>query len=299
LNFGQRVDNSISGAFNLHHRLSVIFPNFLQLITANRGSPAAEACTSGWVYYSPLLASSGHLIHCSKVCFFVSIFIYFSNFQTYSAANVQTEPSSEAHHLVVRNAALQEQTPCVPDLNGDTSHCAQKQATETAGTITTTIIIIIIIIIIHDNFVSFQLQFSQYPKQNLAVVAVLDAEQIADVEQHRCLCRHHHRPWCTSMEQRPCNLLYRQDADVPVSQDVDADQEDAVVGNEDADVDREDADVDREDAVVGNEDADVDPEDAVAGREDAAVDRELVNVRQRQHHYQHHLWYDPLRYRIV
>ncbi|KRY14959.1 hypothetical protein T12_13023 [Trichinella patagoniensis] len=221
LNFGQRVDNSISGAFNLHHRLSVIFPNFLQLITANRGSPAAEACTSGWVYSSPLLASSGHLIHSSK-------------------------------------------TPCVPDLNGDTSHCAQKQATKTA------------------------------------VVAVLDVDQNADVEQHRCPFRQHHRPWCTNMEQHPCNLLYRQDADVPVGRDVDADKEDAVVGNEDADVDREDADVDREDAVVAR-DAPVDREDAVAGREGAAVDRELVDVRQSQHHYHHHHppWYDPLRYRIV
>ncbi|OUC40084.1 hypothetical protein D917_04353 [Trichinella nativa] len=203
LNFGQRVDNSISGAFNLHHRLSVIFPNFLQLITANRGSPAAEACTSGWVYSSPLLASSRHLIHSSK-----------------------------------------------------------------------------------------------WPKQNLAVVAVLDVDQNADVEQHRCPFRQHHRPWCTNMEQHPCSQLYQQDADVPVGRDVDADK-DAVVGNEDADVDREDADVDREDAVVAR-DAPVD-RDAVAGREGAAVDRELVDARQSQNHYHHHHppWYDPLRYRIV
>ncbi|KAL1231151.1 Replicase polyprotein 1a [Trichinella pseudospiralis] len=173
----------------------------------------------------------------------------------FKAANVQTEPSSEAHHLVVRNAALQEQTPCVPDLNGDTSHCAQKQATETAVS-------------------------EAKPRSRRCARCRAD-----------CGCGAAPMP----LPAPPPPM----DADVPVSQDVDADQEDAVVGNEDADVDREDADVDREDAVVGNEDADVDPEDAVAGREDAAVDRELVNVRQRQHHYQHHLWYDPLRYRIV
>ncbi|KRZ55802.1 hypothetical protein T02_8075 [Trichinella nativa] len=49
-------------------------------------------------------------------------------------ANVQIESTDAHHHLVVRNAELQEQTPCVPDLNGDTSHCAQKQASKTAVT---------------------------------------------------------------------------------------------------------------------------------------------------------------------
>ncbi|KAL1238211.1 Bifunctional pantoate ligase/cytidylate kinase [Trichinella spiralis] len=142
-------------------------------------------------------------------------------------ANVQIESTDAHHHLVVRNAELQEQTPCVPDLNGDTSHCAKKRATKTAVT-------------------------EAKPRSRRCA-------------RCRSECGCGAAPMPIPAAPPPMDADVPVSRDVDADKDAVVGNEDADVDREDADVDREDAVVARDapvdrDAVAGREGAAVDRE---------------------------------------